>query len=155
MIWGTSKTSRQRWINGRCVYNVTNRRDKRFEDFILLEPIATFMFQTFGEDIEVDSLTNCITASPDLQPKMRSDSTGRPSAEVQGPPESAFSHMTTLKFHPAWWSFGSGSATSSSWRDCATCLTPFSASHLIELCRKGSCSQVHTCKVYSGINKHI
>ncbi|KAL2087224.1 hypothetical protein ACEWY4_018283 [Coilia grayii] len=34
--------------------------DKRFQDFALLEPIATFMCNPFGEDTEVDSLASNI-----------------------------------------------------------------------------------------------
>ena len=40
--------------------NCLSQFDKRFQDFFLLEPVATFMCYPFQEDVEVDSLAGKI-----------------------------------------------------------------------------------------------
>lgn len=47
-----------------CYTQQTDNRlsefDRRFQDFALLEPVATFMCNPFWEDVQVDSLTSKI-----------------------------------------------------------------------------------------------
>ena len=65
------------------VNNITSDVEKRFRDFALLEPIATFMCYPFSEDHDIDSLAQNIGAVFHLNPSALEDEMLSLQADIQ------------------------------------------------------------------------